>query len=137
MKLESTRGTVVVPALLQGFYDETQVPGAILNGSTLWVTGQTGIMEDGSIAPTPQEQIRQSFRVVGECLSAAGAAWSDVVAVTAYTIGLRQHGEEMVEIAGEFLSAPLPAWTAVGVTELWEEGAMFELSCVAVVRQNE
>ena len=33
----------------------------------------------------------------------------------------------------EFLSDPYPAWTAVGVTELIDEGAVVEIGCVAAV----
>lgn len=133
MELQSTRGTISVPASLQKFYEDTHVPGAVRSGSTVWVTGQTGLLADDSVPSSPIEQIRQAFVLVGECLQVAGAKWSEVVQVTTYTVGLRQHGETMIEVAGEFLLPPFPAWTAVGVSELWEEGTMFELSCVAVL----
>ena len=32
------------------------------------------------------------------------------------------------------LSPPYPAWTDVGITELFEPEAVFEMSCVAVAR---
>jgi enamine deaminase RidA (YjgF/YER057c/UK114 family) len=133
MKLASTRGTVVVSDWTAEFFEATQVPAAVQHDSTVWVTGQTGTLPDGSLSTTVNGQIRQAFANVGECLMAAGASWADVVEMNTYSIGLRDHGEVMLEIAAEFLDPPFPAWTAVGVTELWEEGAVFELQCVAVV----
>jgi enamine deaminase RidA (YjgF/YER057c/UK114 family) len=39
----------------------------------------------------------------------------------------------MLMVAGEFLDEPYPAWTAVGVTELFEPEALVEVSCEAVL----
>jgi enamine deaminase RidA (YjgF/YER057c/UK114 family) len=130
--IHADRGTATSPESLADFYEQTGVPGAIRRGDHVWVTGQTGLLADGTLPSSSTEQIRQAFRLVGECLAAAGAGWSDVVEMTTYVVGLRTHGDEMVEIASEFLSTPFPAWTAIGVTELWEEGAIFELRCTAV-----
>jgi enamine deaminase RidA (YjgF/YER057c/UK114 family) len=53
--------------------------------------------------------------------------------MTSYHVGLRGHEEAVLRIAGEFIPAPFPAWTAVGVTELWPPEALIEISCVAVL----
>lgn len=39
----------------------------------------------------------------------------------------------LLAVAAEFLTEPYPAWTAVGVTELFDSEAVIEISCVAVV----
>jgi len=39
----------------------------------------------------------------------------------------------LLSVAAEFLKAPYPAWTPVGVTELWPPEAVVEIRCVAVV----
>ena len=59
--------------------------------------------------------------------------WADVVELNSYHVGLRAQAEILIAIAGEFLSDPYPAWTAVGVTELFDEEAVVEISCVAAV----
>jgi len=132
MELECTRGVAAISDASQGFFEETRVPSAVRNGSTVWVTGQTGDLPDGTVVEPVEEQIRQAFANVEGCLSAAGASWSDVVEMTTYSVGLRSHAEVMLSVAGEFLASPFPAWTAIGVAELWE-GAVFEMKCVAVV----
>ena len=117
------------------FYEATGIPAAVIepSGQRVYVTGQTGDRADGSFADDPREQIRQTFRNVGGALAAAGVGWSEVVELTSYHVGFRAQIDYLVDIAQEFLSKPLPAWTAVGVVELFEEPAVVELSCIAVV----
>ncbi|HXW35330.1 MAG TPA: Rid family hydrolase [Acidimicrobiales bacterium] len=134
MKILAERGLAITPEPLATFYEETGVPGAVRRDDRIWVTGQTGLLADGSVPSTITDQIRQAFTLVGECLEAADSSWSEVVEMTTYVVGLREHGEAMIEIAGEFLSVPFPAWTAVGVSELWEEGAMFEVQVTAAAK---
>jgi enamine deaminase RidA (YjgF/YER057c/UK114 family) len=97
------------------------------------VTGHTGEDPDGNFSADPETQIRQTFRHIGATLSAGGASWADVVELNSYHVGLRAQAEILVAIAGEFLTDPYPAWTAVGVTELFDEEAVVEVSCVASV----
>jgi enamine deaminase RidA (YjgF/YER057c/UK114 family) len=103
---------------------------------TLYVTGTTGDAPMGVYATNVEAQIRQTFTNVAETLAAAGFDWSDVVEVTTYHVGLREQAAVVLRIAAEFLPEPYPAWTAVGVTELWDPEAVIEMSCVAVVQVN-
>jgi enamine deaminase RidA (YjgF/YER057c/UK114 family) len=122
----------VVPDVWSPFYAATHVPAAVFAGDRLWVTGHTGevsgVFPDGAVA-----QLRQTFRNIGKTLAEAGAGWADVVELTSYHVGLREQSEAMLTVAGEFLEDPYPAWTAVGVAELFEPEALVEVSCVAVL----
>jgi enamine deaminase RidA (YjgF/YER057c/UK114 family) len=120
----------IVPASWSGFYEETQIPAAVRLGSTLRVTGHTGD-RDGVFSEEPEEQIRQTFRNLGETLAAAGATWAAVVELTSYHIGLQSQAEALLRVASDFLDSPYPAWSADGVTELFEPRAVVEISCVA------
>jgi enamine deaminase RidA (YjgF/YER057c/UK114 family) len=117
------------------FYDATGIPAAVIapSGRRVHVTGQTGDRADGSFDDDLREQIRQTFVNVGGALEAAGASWEQVVELTSYHVGFREQIGYLLEVASEFLARPLPAWTAVGVVELFEEPAVVELSCVAVL----
>ncbi len=99
----------------------------------LWVTGLIGTKADGSIDSSGEEQIRRSFENCAKVLESAGSSWDEVVELTTYTVDLRALSDAMLAIAADYLSAPYPAWTAVGVAELFSSKAAFELSCVAVV----
>jgi enamine deaminase RidA (YjgF/YER057c/UK114 family) len=98
----------------------------------LRLTGHTGETRDGLFSADPEEQIRQVFHNIEVTLAEAGAAWSDVVEINSYHVGLRAQIDTVLRVAAEFLEAPLPAWTAVGVSELIYPEAIVEISCVAV-----
>jgi enamine deaminase RidA (YjgF/YER057c/UK114 family) len=120
----------------ESFFELTHVPAAVRVGDTLHVTGHTGDAPMGIYATEAEAQIRQTFANVADTLAAAGFAWSDVVELTTYHVGLSGQASALLSVAAEFLPEPYPAWTAVGVTELWDPEAIIEISCVAVARVN-
>jgi enamine deaminase RidA (YjgF/YER057c/UK114 family) len=122
----------VVPAHWTNFYELTHIPAAVWDGDRLYVTGHTGEDPDGSFSADPEMQIRQTFRHIGATLSEGGTSWAHVMEINSYHVGLRAQAEILIAIAGEFLSDPYPAWTAVGVTELFDDEV--EISCVATVQ---
>ncbi len=121
----------VVPEHWTNFYESTHIPAAVRDGDRLHVTGHTGEDPDGSFSADPEVQIRQTFRHLSATLSEGGASWADVVELNSYHVGLQSQADVLIAIAGEFLDDPYPAWTAVGVTELFDEEAVVEISCVA------
>jgi enamine deaminase RidA (YjgF/YER057c/UK114 family) len=124
---------VIVPEVWADFYEETHIPAAVSVGGTLRLSGHTGETADGMFSADPETQIRQVFRNIGFTLAETGAAWSDVVEMNSYHVGLLNQAEAVFRVAAEFLADPYPAWTAVGVTELILPEALVEISCVAVV----
>jgi enamine deaminase RidA (YjgF/YER057c/UK114 family) len=131
-----TRRDAVVPDSWREFYAATGIPAAIRSGDVLRLTGHTGDRPDGTFSDDPEAQTRQTFKNVGLTLSEAGLQWSDVVEVTTYRVGLRAQADIALRVAAEFLDVPYPAWTDLGITELFEPEALFEMSCVAVVRKE-
>lgn len=125
---------VTVPAHWREFYDATGVPAAVTVGETVRLTGHTGTTADGSFPAEVSEQVRQTFRNIGDTLSQVGCTWADVVELVSYHVGLRAQAEMLLAVATEFREPPFPAWTAVGVTELFEPEALVEISCVAALR---
>ena len=127
------RRHVVVPAAWAPFYEATGIPAAVLIGDTLRLTGHTGDMADGSFSVDPEEQTRQTFLNIADTLSEVGASWSDVVEITSYRVDLRAQADTLLTVASEFLERPYPAWTDLGVTELYEAEALVEIRCVAII----
>jgi enamine deaminase RidA (YjgF/YER057c/UK114 family) len=121
----------VVPGHWRSFYEETRIPAAVTDDRRVYVTGHTGEDENGRFSRDASTQITQTFKNLGVTLSEAGARWADVVELNSYHVGLQAQADALLAIAGEFLGDPYPAWTAVGVTELIDEGAVVEISCVA------
>jgi enamine deaminase RidA (YjgF/YER057c/UK114 family) len=126
----------VIPATWREFYAATGIPAAVRSGDVLRLTGHTGDRADGTFSDDPVAQTRQTFQNVALTLSEAGLQWSDVVEITTYRVGLRAQADVALQVAADFLEAPYPAWTDVGVTELFEPDALFEMSCVAVIRNE-
>ena len=113
------------------WYAETRLSPAVRVGDLLFVSGCTGadLYPDDARA-----QIRQAYRYVGEVLAAGGASWDDVVSITTCHVDLRAHIDDVLEIHREFVTKqPYPAWTGFGVTELYEPGAILEVSVIARV----
>ena len=123
----------VVPSHWSDFYAETGIPAAIWAGRTLQVTGHTGEAADGVFPEGFEEQIRGAFANIRETLAEAGVGWPQVVSLTSYHVGLQRQLTALLQVAAEIFDEPLPAWSAVGVTELIVPEALVEISCVAVV----
>jgi enamine deaminase RidA (YjgF/YER057c/UK114 family) len=130
--MRPTTRTAIVTPLWGPFFEETGVPAAGTDGRTVFLTGHTGEDRDGVFSPDPETQIRCLFTNIQDTLVAAGTDWSEVVEMTSYHVGLREQAEVLTRVSHEFLATPAPAWSAVGVAELWDEGAVIEMSCVAV-----
>ncbi|MEO8262674.1 MAG: Rid family hydrolase [Pseudolysinimonas sp.] len=121
---------IVLPAHWLPFYNATGIPAAVWADDLLTVSGHTGDA-DGRYEPDTAAQLRQTFRNLTETLAEAGLEWHDVVEITSYHVGLQAQSGILLEIAGEFMRPPLPAWTAVGVVELFDAEAVVEVSCSA------
>jgi enamine deaminase RidA (YjgF/YER057c/UK114 family) len=121
----------IITSQWRQFYEATGIPAAVRVGQTVRLTGHTGTRPDGSFSADPVEQLRQTFANIADTLAAAGCTWSDVEEITAYHIGLQAQSELVLEVAAQFMTAPFPAWSAVGVTELYEPDAVVELRVIA------
>ena len=114
------------------WYRRTRLSPAVQVGDLLFVAGCTG-----SSADSPEDQMRLAYEEVGEVLAAAGASWNDVVSMTTYHVDLRRDIDLMTEIHRGFVTRePFPAWTAVGVTQLFSPDATVEISVTAFVPKS-
>jgi enamine deaminase RidA (YjgF/YER057c/UK114 family) len=96
----------------------------------------TGSNADGSIPENLEEQFRQAFGKIGTVLAEAGLDYCDIVELTTFHVGLRDHFDVFNRIKGEFLVAPYPAWTAIEVAALRREGAVVEIRVIASERDR-
>lgn len=115
--------------------DRWHMSAAIVSGDFVFFSGQTGVHPDGTISHDSETQIRDAFRFLSRNLQAAGLAFDDVVEITTYHVGLRNQLDMFIRIKDEFITEPYPAWTAIGITELWTPGSIVELRAIARQRQ--
>jgi enamine deaminase RidA (YjgF/YER057c/UK114 family) len=116
------------------WYAKTRLSPGVRLGDLLFVSGCTG----ANLYPKdPEAQIRQAYQYVAEVLAAGGASWDDVVSMTTYHVNMRAHIDEVLQIHREFVTRrPYPAWTALGVTELFEPEAILEVAVIARVPRD-
>lgn len=100
-------------------------------GAFVFFSGMTGVRADGSVASDPEEQIRDVFVFLAANLKVAGLSFDDMVEMTSYHVGLREHLAAFTKVKDEYVSAPYPAWTAIGVSELITEGTIIEVRIIA------
>lgn len=124
---------IVVPAWMQHMYDAHHYAPAVIDGEHLRCSGMMGIRPDMSLPDDPRDQFTLAFENLRGLLTEAGLTFADVVSITSYHVGLQQHIQLFGEVKDEFVAAPYPAWTAVGVSEL-VLGALVEIQILARMR---
>ena len=108
-------------------------PGVLANG-LLVCSGQIGAGADGKIPEDAKEEFRNAWRSIGRVLDAAGLGYEDIVELTSYHVDLPSHMGAFMKVKDEFLQAPWPAWTAIGITALALPGARVEIRVIAATR---
>jgi enamine deaminase RidA (YjgF/YER057c/UK114 family) len=101
-------------------------------GRTIWISGQRGFDERDQIARDPVIQARVAFRQLERILRESGATMDDIVCLTSYHTDMA-HVESFRAVKDEFIRAPYPAWTVLGVAALASPDMLVEISAVAVV----
>jgi enamine deaminase RidA (YjgF/YER057c/UK114 family) len=76
-------------------------------------------------------QFREAFRILQNNLLHAGLTTRNVVDLTTYHVGLKKHLSAFMKVRDEFIAAPYPAWTAIGVLDLITDGALVEIRAIA------
>jgi len=113
-------------------YDTWHFAEANRVGRTIWVSGQRGFDERDQIARDPVIQARVAFRQLERTLREAGATMDDIVCLTSYHTDMA-HLEAFRGVKDEFIRAPYPAWTILGVAALASPDMLIEISAIAVV----
>ena len=109
---------------------------AIRAGNLLFISGTTASDESGAIV-APGDiagQTRYILEKLRAVLAAAGASFDDVVETTEY-ITTTENYRATAAVRREFFRPPYPAATGVIVAGLLREGALIEISAVAVLPQ--
>ncbi|MGL4621250.1 MAG: Rid family hydrolase [Chroococcidiopsis sp.] len=109
------------------------VPGVNTSGRFAFISGQGGVEEDGSVSEDAETQIARAFANLGEIIKAIPASPRDVVDITTYHVGLREHLLLVTTEKKKFFRDWNPAWTAIGITELALEGLILEIRAIVLL----
>lgn len=121
----------IVPPELQHYYDDWRMSPGLLHDGVVYFTGFTGTRPDGSISQDSAEQIREAFRKIALVLKAGGMDFGDILEMTSYHVGLRDHIDLFRAIRAEYVKEPYPAWTAIEVAGFARQDAIVEIRVIA------
>jgi enamine deaminase RidA (YjgF/YER057c/UK114 family) len=62
------------------------------------------------------------YKQIGAVLKRAGASWDDVVDMTSFHTDVEGQIEQMAAVHKRYVTAPYPAWTAIGVAKILGNG---------------
>ena len=126
---------VVVPKGMEMAYDQFHFAPAVRTGRWLRCSGQLGTDANFAAVEGPEAQFTQAFENVKSVLAAAKLDFGDVVELTTFHVGLREHLGTFLAVKDRYVEAPYPAWTAIGVVELAVPGALVEIRVTARLRR--
>ncbi|MGQ0463899.1 MAG: RidA family protein [Sporichthyaceae bacterium] len=124
----------IVPAWMQPIREAYHFAPAVIDGEHLRCSGMIGLLPDLTVPEDPAAQFELAFEHLRGLLAEAGLTFADVVELTTYHVGLQAHVATFLAAKDAFVSAPYPAWTAVGVVELAVPGALVEIQVTARIR---
>ena len=108
-------------------------PRAIELGDLLFISGQAAIDAGGKIVGIGDfdAQAKQAFENLDRVLRAGGSSLKNVIKVTIFLTDMG-YFSRIVELRGQWFTAPYPADTIVEVSSLYSPDAMIEIEAVAV-----
>jgi len=102
---------------------------AVRVGDILYLSGQMGFREDGTLVEGMEGQARQALENIRSVLASAGLGFSDVFHCTVMLADMAQW-PDFNTVYLEYFSEPLPARSAFGASGL-ALGGLVELECQA------
>ena len=127
----SMKRTLAPPEFVH-FIDDWHFSPVLDTGEFVFFSGITGARADLSVAADPESQIRDMFKFLEAHLAIAGLTFDDVVEMTTYHVDIRDHLATFIKVKDEYIAAPYPAWTAIGVSQLITEGTIVEVRIIAL-----
>jgi 2-iminobutanoate/2-iminopropanoate deaminase len=102
-------------------------------GDLLFISGQAAIDGQGRIVGVGnfEAQAKQAFQNLDRVLRAGGSSLKNVIKVTIFLTDMR-YFDRIVELRGQWFTAPYPADTIVEVRSLYSPDAMIEIEAIAV-----
>ena len=102
-------------------------------GDLLFISGQAAIDAGGKIVGIGDfdAQAKQAFENLDRVLRAGGSSLKNVIKVTIFLTDMG-YVSRIVELRGQWFTAPYPADTIVEVSSLYSPDAMIEIEAVAV-----
>jgi enamine deaminase RidA (YjgF/YER057c/UK114 family) len=110
---------------------------SVTGGRMVFLAGQIGAGRDGKlVAGGVVAQFEQALGTLLTALAAAGGQPGDLVSLTIYSVDVadyQAHAKDIGKAWRRLADGEYPAMAAVGVTRLWDPGALVEIQGMAAV----
>ncbi len=116
---------VIVPDSARKTYESWHYAPAVRHHDLIFCSGVIGSGE------AVEDEFRNAWQSLGEVLAEAGVGYEDIVDSTLYIVDLQKNAATMAKVKDEFVKAPYPASTWIGITELVIPGARAEIKVTA------
>lgn len=123
---------LVNPPGTEQIYKRMQFSQAVRVGDLVWVSGQVGLDEQGTVGEGIDAQARLAFKNLSRVLAEAGASLADVVELITFHTSMSDI-RGFAKVKAGFIPEDFPAWTAVGVRELVMPQLLVEIRATAVI----
>ena len=101
-------------------------------GTTIWLAGQTGPVDESGKALDFEGQVRQTFSRMGQTLKEAGGQLSDIVTMTVFPTDIK-NAQTFLRTRHEIFGDNFPASAMINITALAAPEMLIEIQAVAVV----
>ena len=110
----------------RAFQEAVGYSTAVIHGDTIYLSGVVAGPLEGEEGMEPA--FTRAFEHLTRTLERLGATWDDVLVFDTFHNGpMGPQLDALVPVKNRYITAPFPAWTAVGVTELYEPTALVEI----------
>jgi enamine deaminase RidA (YjgF/YER057c/UK114 family) len=109
----------------------------VAEGKFVFLAGQTALNKENQIVGvTIVQQFEQVINNLLKALTAAGGTADNLVKLTIFAVDpqdYRANSKEIGSIWQSLIGRTYPAMTLVGVTRLWDDGALLEIEGIAAL----
>ena len=116
---------VIVPDSDRKTYENYHFAPAVRHNGLIYCSGVIGTGESA------EDEFRSAWQSLSKVLAEAGVGYEDIIDTTLYIVDLQKNAAAMATAKDEFIKAPYPASTWIGVTELVIPGARAEIKVIA------
>ncbi|MEO5723950.1 MAG: Rid family hydrolase [Ilumatobacteraceae bacterium] len=122
----------IIPPGGEARYERFQFAPAYRVGDTIYVSGVIGVDADGHVPKSVDEEYAAAFTELAAVLEFAGSSLADIVELTSFHTDLAGTLGAFMAAKAAVMTAPYPAWTAIGCTSLAIPAATVEVRATAV-----
>lgn len=124
-------GDVIMPVdpEARAFQEAVGFADAVTLGDTIYLSGVVAAPREGEAGLEPA--FERVFVRIAEVLARAGASWDDVAEMTTFHTDLPAQIDAFAAVKNRHVKAPFPAWTAIGISRLYEPTAIVEVKVIA------